>query len=124
MSKFRKGDIVTVEATIDRDVFSSGERPCIKIIIAPYHDVYVDPATLTMKRPIFEIGDVVTWKVDGLVYRGHVLSIHGNHVWVDRGDGEFATVWVDKLTRVEPEPDTVADVEEAPPAAPEAEAAE
>lgn len=122
---FRKGDIVTIQAEVAEDGFRDGE---IRVIPdgmwsgSTYHYAKVDK--LTLVKPKFEVGDEVAWRVAGLGYRGHILSIHGDHAWVDCGHGEFSTVWVDMLTRVEPESDTEATPSPEPATEPMTEAVE
>jgi len=110
MTKFRKGDIVTIEATIASTPFNMDDgKAKVKIEFPPFHDAYVDPADLTMLRPKIEIGDVVRLPLsegpaDGKSRIGTVLSIASDHVWVDIGGGDFATWWLAKVQRVDPEP--------------------
>ena len=107
MTKFRKGDVVTIEATIASTPFNMDDgKAKVKIEFPPFHDAYVDPADLTMVRPSFDIGDKVTWSgIDGAdSFSGHVLSIAQDHLWVDLGDGVYSTVWSGKAMRVDPEP--------------------
>lgn len=106
MTAFRKGDIVTIEATIESRPFVLDDgRSQVKIKFPPYHDAYVDPAQLTMLRPAFEVGDRVEWSThDGAdSWAGHILSIANDHLWVQLDDGSFSTVWASKASRVDPE---------------------
>lgn len=130
MVTFREGDIVIIEATIASKPFAMDNgKVQVKIKFPPYHDAYVDPAQLTMKRPAFEVGDEIAWAVGeegaGHGYRGRVLSIANDHLWVDMGLGHYATVWTGKASRVEMEPQPDFDeVEEAPPPPPVADTVE
>jgi hypothetical protein len=107
--KFRKGDVVTIEATIASTPFNMDDgRAKVKIEFPPYCDAYVDPSQLTMARPKFEVGDKVEWTVSsegmGSAFTGHILSIANDHLWVQLDDGSFSTVWASKAMRVDPEP--------------------
>ncbi len=103
MAKFRKGDVVTVQATIDSDYVLDGGK--IKVRIEPYHDIFVLLTDMSMVQPMFEVGDVVAWEThDGAdSWTGRILSISGEHLWCLLDDGSFATVWASKAQRVEPE---------------------
>lgn len=103
MPKFRKGDRITIEATVAADyVLDSGK---IKIEIEPYHDFFVHQDNITMLRPEFKVGDHIVWPDGDESYAGHVLSIANDHLWVDMGAGNYATVWADNAMRVDPEPE-------------------
>ena len=103
MHKFREGDRVSIEAVIASDFVHDGKT---KVRIEPYHEIYVKVADLTMVKPTFAVGDRVTWSThcgaDSAV--GDVLSIAQDHLWVDLGAGNYATVWTGKAMRVDPEP--------------------
>lgn len=105
MTTFRKGDVCTIEVVVE-SVYRTGIRVHH---VDSYTDIHVKPKDLTMVRPKFEVGDNVLWVTgaDGIGsgYRGHVLSIYEDHLWVDLGAGNFATVWTGKATRLDPEPD-------------------
>jgi hypothetical protein len=116
MPAFRKGDVVTIEATIASTPFTMDDgKAKVKIEFPPFHDAYVDPADLTLVRPSFEIGDWVAWIIACEDYAGRVLSIANDHLWVDLGEGCFATVWAGKATRADPKPSP--EVAEPPPCA-------
>lgn len=112
MTTFRAGDIVLIEAEIADDYVH--DDATVKVVFDGnrYDAKYVKVAKLTMVRPQFEVGDRVEWG-DGLEWCGHVLSIANDHLWVDRGGGDFATVWIGKATRLDADPD-FDEIEEAP----------
>lgn len=112
MTKFRKGDICTIEVVVDSNPF--GDNDVRVRQPGGYSDIYTKTAQLTMLRPSFEIGDKVTWSSgDGSKsYTGHILSIAEDHLWVSLGDGVYSTVWAGNAMRVDAEPEPA--VEPAP----------
>jgi len=104
MTTFRKGDVCTIQVAIDSVIFEANGIKCIRVKIDGEF-VYVDPAALKMVRTQFEVGDRVGWKSAGDYYRGEVLAISGEHLWIDRGEGNYATVWTGLATRLDPDPD-------------------
>jgi len=107
MTKFRKGDLCTIQVVIashphgDNDV--RVEQP------NTYGDLYVKQADLTIIKHNFAVGDSVTWSVGDSSHTGHVLSLHGDHLWVDLGNAEYATVWAGKAMRLDPETEETAE---------------
>lgn len=110
MTTFRKGDVCTIEVVVTSRFNET--QVCVKPVDG-YQDIYVKPRDLTMLRPKFEVGDRVEWKSSGDYYRGEVLAISGEHLWIDRSEGNYATVWAEIATRIEPEPD-FDEIEDAP----------
>lgn len=110
MSKFRKGDVVTIEGTIDSGFEHEGK---IKIRVEPYSDVYANVADIKMVRPVINVGDSVTYPADG--YKaGTVLAIIDGWCWamLSTGYGSERVSWpISCINRVDPEPEPV----EAPP---------
>jgi hypothetical protein len=107
--KFRKGDICTIEVVVDGSPFADND---IRVRQPDkYGDLYVKQSDLTLVRPAFEVGDEVEWfaveEDAGHGYRGHILSIANDHLWVDMGSGSFGTVWVGKAMRVDRDPEVV-----------------
>lgn len=107
MGKFRKGDVCTIEVVVDSNLFGDGDMRVRQR--DTYTDIYVKQSALTMVRPTFEVGDRVAWQEGSVSWAGRVLSIANDHLWVDDGDGNFATVWVAKATRVEAEPEATSE---------------
>lgn len=103
MTKFRKGDLCTIQVIVDGAPFSGTDVR----VRQPnsYGDMFVKLADLTMVRPDFKVGDCITWSVGEKPFTGHVLSLHGDHLWVDLGNAEYATVWAGSAMRLDPEPD-------------------
>lgn len=80
---FRKGDIVTVRATVrcGSDIAGDGR---ISLDLG-YSGVTVDAADLRLAVPHFDIGDVVVIGDTG--HRATVLGTCADHVWVRTEDG-------------------------------------
>lgn len=108
MPIFRKGDIVTIEATIDSNVFLGGDgsMPSVKVRFPPYHDAYVDPALLTMKLPDLREGDRVSLTADGTHEEGKVMAAVADSVWVMLDSGDFRTWPRSQVARIDSEPAT------------------
>jgi hypothetical protein len=107
MVTFRKGDLVSVSGQIvGRPLDFDGEMK-VSVHIDPYHEIWVPTSVVTMARPKFEVGDCVSW-LNG-AHRGRVLSIANEHLWIDRGEGNYATVWTGLATRLDPETEPAAD---------------
>lgn len=99
MTTFRNGDVCTIEVVVTSRFNET--QVCVKPVDG-YQDIYVKPRDLTMLRPKFEVGDRVEWGAD-LEWCGHILSIAEDHAWISRGGGDYATVWLPNLRRIEPE---------------------
>jgi len=102
MDTFRQGDVCTIEVVVESRFNDTNVR--VRHVDS-YTDIHVKPKDLTMVRPQFEVGGRVEWKSAGDFYRGEVLAISGEHLWIDRGEGNYATVWTGLATRLDPEPD-------------------
>jgi hypothetical protein len=109
MTTFRNGDLVSVSGQIvGRPLDFDGEMK-VRVRIDPYHEIWVPTSIVTMARPKFEVGDRVEWRISGHEWCGHVLSIANEQLWIDRGDGNYATVWTGLATRLDPDPEPDAD---------------
>lgn len=82
--KFRKGDVVLVEATIISG-YCVDDR--IQIKIAPYHECFVAIGALTMRRAMFEVGDRVSCDGD----TGTVKAVDYDDLWVRCDGGDYST---------------------------------
>lgn len=109
MTTFRIGDKVTVKAVVVSDLLDFDGTAKIKVAVEPYHDIFVPASEIEMVRPDFRKGDMVDWTVGTTIFRGEVIAIAEDHLWVRMGGGEFATVFVSDATRV----DDVASADEA-----------
>lgn len=107
MPKFRKGDRVTIEATVEGSFSLGDDELRIKIDdmwgSGPHY--YAKLNDLTLKVAQFEIGDLIDWTFRDTIYRGEILAISNEHAWVDRGDGQYSTIWLSNATRVDDEPE-------------------
>ncbi|WP_292615475.1 hypothetical protein [Mesorhizobium sp.] len=115
MTKFRKGDAVSVEGKIDSDYVLEGR---IKVRVEPYHDFYANVADFKMVRPVIEVGDSVTYPADGYKV-GEVLAIIDGYCWVKLAatantfappeagisDGLRVSWPIASINRVDPEPE-------------------
>ena len=120
MPKFRKGDIVSVKFVVE-SVFGVSD---LRLRQADrYADTYAKESEVEMVLPHFETGDRVTWTTEAGRWSGSLLSVSNGHAWVDRGYGAYATVVLDKLSRLDPDPD-FDEVEDLPVPPPEPKAEE
>ena len=97
MAKFRKGDIVLIEAVVDSDFLHEGKQ---RVMIG-YRDIYAVVADLKMSKPTIEIGDMICLNDGSGPLSAEVLSISGEHAWVSFGDGNYATWWLNRVERVD-----------------------
>jgi hypothetical protein len=101
MGKFRKGDRVTVEAIIASEHVL--DRGSIRVEFGDHMgDAFVNVASLTMKQPVIKVDDLITCFEQGTGV-ATVLAVANEHAWVDLGGGNFATWWLPKVERVDPE---------------------
>lgn len=98
----RKGDVVSVNGVVLSDPNDFNGTMKVRVKVEPYHDIYVLAAHVNMVRPEFQEGDKVQWGENDLEepFSGQVLAIANDHLWVDRGDGNFSTVWINEASRV------------------------
>lgn len=105
MTKFRKGDKVTITGTVRHD-FDSADGNYIHVdlngTLGPSTHIFY-PALVAMKRAHFEPGDMVRWsdsKNDDICI-GEVLAISDDYLWISAKSGLFWTMHVDMVERVE-----------------------
>lgn len=102
--KFRKGDVVMIEATIASAPFNMDNGDAkVKIEFPPFHDAFVDPADLTMKRPNIAVGDRVRC-FELAPDPATVLAVTDDFAWVEIGPDHYSTWRISRLERVDPEP--------------------
>lgn len=104
MTRFRKGDVVSIQTTVRWDQDGDG---AVWVNIGSGAMVLVKD--VTMLAPKFEIGERVVVKDGGFAT---ARAQQGNSVWIELLTGGFATVEAIDLNRVpsavEPEPSNVA----------------
>lgn len=103
-TKFRIGDVCTIEVVVDSTLFGDGE---IRVRQPEkYGDIYVKESALTMKQAHFRVGDKVSGPYPtGAQKRATILAISEDWVWV-KTDAGYETWAKDRVTRVDPEPAT------------------
>lgn len=100
---FRTGDLVLIQAEVVSNPFEYQGKMTAKLRIEPFNDVFVQVTDLKMARPNIRVGDTVEWMSGGSPYRGEVLAISGEHLWVGRDCGSYSTVWMSNAARLDPD---------------------
>lgn len=98
MSKFRKGDIVSIRAVVKYDQDGDGE-----VFVRPdeyYTDLVLPVSAIIMHAQDIREGDCVRWDGIGQSH-GTVLAINGGHAWIDLHNGDFCTRTFSSVERVE-----------------------
>lgn len=111
MTKFRRGDIVSVKGKVKFDQTSDDDTIHIEVGYTP---VYLKPEAVTLIHPTFNIGDPVRHACGAT---GSVKSIDADQVWIRLNDGGYATYAAADLRFVEET--SLFIPEEAPPAPPD-----
>lgn len=103
--KFRNGDIVSIQGTVQFNQEPEDDHIKVEIPDAIGNPVWVKPEAATVVRQHILLGDSValvgTACDDGSEYHGQILAIVGDHAWVAYGDGEFCTRVMSTLKRAE-----------------------
>lgn len=102
MTKFRDGDVVTLEATISGSEFHIDGNDRVSVKFPPYHNILVDPAQLTMKRSHMEPGDQIRTnrRISPFHSRvGKVIAAHGDALWVEYPGEGLSTVNLSEAER-------------------------
>jgi nucleoside phosphorylase len=92
--KYRKGDIVTVKAVVQRDfTLDEGEQ----VYLTPrghYTSIFVDPDAVAIVQPYFAAGERVQTKTSKPrnPVRGTVIAMNDDAVWVKFDHGKHGTV--------------------------------
>lgn len=111
--QFRKGDVVSVNGTVEYD-FNGGDSDdkLLFIKVSGHFQTmgltpdYFDGAGLKLVQATFEIGDDVSWPTEASqVGGGVILSISNGHAWIELGGGDYCTRTLTSLTRNEVKPD-------------------
>jgi hypothetical protein len=104
-TKFRKGDIVSIQGTVRFDKDPEDDHVSIELAGAIGSPVWVKPETVTVVQQRIEVGDSVVligvFCGDGSEYHGQILAIFEDHAWVAYGSGEFCTRMLSTLKRAE-----------------------
>jgi len=102
MTKFRKGDVVSLTATVSHDYDEADEKRVFVKVDGEFRDLWLPPDALTMVRPLFEVNDSVTWKdyETSPACHGTILAIQDGHAWISHGDGNYCTRLLTAITRV------------------------
>jgi hypothetical protein len=97
--EFRKGDRISIEATVKHDV--SGDDNSYVFYITDEGDHSSSRARfVSIIRRAFQVGDAVQYLVEpGKSYRGKIFAMQGEWLWLDQGDGMMLTAHVDKCVR-------------------------
>jgi len=98
MSKFSKGDVVTVQATVRYNMDADDDQ--VGIEVEKHHPtVFVPLGKVTLVHRHFEVGARV-WS-EGEEHYGHIRAIHGGLAWVELEEVQecFRTIalkWLEK----------------------------
>lgn len=123
MPKIRKGDRISVEGVVR--YAPGGLYVTLETEIGNDIMVKADEPSLRLVRAQIEVGDRVSFaEVGEERIVGSVLAVADDRAWVHLDNGEFATWWVRKIMRVDPEPDPIEPAPEQPPHVPTSEDAE
>lgn len=99
--KFRKGDIVTIRATIVSGEPTASMPASLYVEPHGHHtNIFVDAKHVEMVTPFFKIGERVRKKLHPEI-TGTVVATLDNDCWVDLDLGRRGTI---KATELEPDP--------------------
>lgn len=103
MTKYRKGDLVSIQAVVSSNFDPSGDDK--QVFLQPvghYSSILVDPNIVTIVQPFFAAGERVqtissvkedrSRRVKAGPVRGTVLAMHNGDVWVEFDHGKNGTV--------------------------------
>lgn len=101
---FREGDIVSIEAVVK---YNAEDKEDVALSIkGSYETVFLSLRFVTITKPLFKIGDDVSWDSPSTVVGGGViLAIANEHAWIELGGGDYCTRMLSTLTRNEVKPD-------------------
>lgn len=99
MERFRKGDRVSIEATVRYD---QPEGDWVFLDIGS--GASVNASLITMIAPHFDVGDFVAASYgNGEGAFGHVQAVSDKMVWVKHASGDYATYDASMVRRLDPE---------------------
>ncbi len=110
MIKFRKGDIVSLQAMVRHDFKDGDEDVTIDIPGSLRNDNWIKPQFVTLVQQKIEVGDKVSFNLNpnlnptqmaDAIRVGQVLAISNDHAWIDLGGGDYCTRLLSTLHRVE-----------------------
>lgn len=100
MTKFRKGDRVSLMGTVSHHMTADETR--VFIAVDGHHtELWIEPIYTKVVQQAIEVGQTVRWIVNQTDWFGDVLAIADGHAWISRGNGEYSTVMLEKLQRTE-----------------------
>ena len=99
MQKFRKGDVVRVQAFVEYDVAESDGLVFLKFV-GDHQTVSLlrDRANIDLIVPVFDVGDSVQWDEHG---RGIIHAINDGHAWIGMDSGDYCTRLLTMIERAE-----------------------
>lgn len=102
--KFRKGDVVSLQAVVRHDFAEGDDDVTVDIDGALRSDNWVKLQFVTIVRQKIEVGDRVEFHADPsdaeTYHCGNVLAICNDHAWIDSG-AEYFTRRLDDIRRAE-----------------------
>lgn len=116
--KYRKGDVVSLTATVLHN-FREGDGYLYVDIDGAFSNTNVDPSKVELVSPRIEVGDIVdAGDAYSLWIGATVVAIFDGRAWIHSKGGSDAVRYISELSRIDADPDT------APEVAPNPEAAE
>lgn len=113
MTTFRRGDLVTIEAEVIGDPFDTTDgKPMVEVRIGDLHRFYAETKHILMKTPKIDVRDIVEWQSISETWRGEVMAVAEGHAWISMGDGNYSTVWLPKIARIDPPPMIAVEISE------------
>ncbi|TPW26849.1 hypothetical protein [Pararhizobium mangrovi] len=94
MSKYRKGDRVTLTGTVE---YVLDEKVRVQLTDS-FSDVFVSADAVSMERANFHVGD----EVDVAGHYWEVLAVANDHLWCVDTAGDYATIQAKCATRLLP----------------------
>lgn len=98
--KFRKGDIVSIQGTVQFNQEPEDDHIKVEIPDAIGNPVWVKPEAATVVRQKIDVGDMIWTDSLGKELPGKVISIHAGSAWIDV-DGVMYTYFIGSLKRAE-----------------------
>lgn len=101
MQTYRKGDVVSVQGTVEYD--HEGDELLFFKVPGYFQSVSLMPnqwdgANLKLVQAALEVGDGVMW--DNGERSGEILAIANGHAWIDMGGGDYCTRLLTAIDRI------------------------